>query len=400
MTHVIEKEHFRRYVWPTPFYERTKEANVLNDWSNWKGYTVANAYENIEYEYFAIRNTCSVFDITPMKKYRIRGKDAEVFLNRLVTRDVTKIRERRVGYTVWCNDQGYVIDDGTIFHLAENDYRLCAQEHQFDWFKLSAMGFAVEIVEETHDVAAVSVQGPTSCEVLKKMGLDGIEDLKPFGILHFPFDGGELMVSRTGYTGDLGYELWTDASRAIALWDGLFKAGKDHGVRPIGSAALEIARIEAGFIQAMIDFTPALETVRAGHARTPFELDLGRLVDLTKPNFTGRKALLREKENGSKHKLVRLDIEGNKPAHNSYIYHRTGGKQIGATTSAVWSPSCKANIALAVVDAKYGLPGDELWAEIYFQRELKWSKMMAKCKVVEGPFWKPPRRRATPPNPF
>lgn len=398
MTQPIPKEHFRQYVLHSPFFERTSAANVLNDWSTWKGYTVANAYENVEYEYFAIRNTCSVFDITPMRKYRIQGKDAGAYLDRFVPRNVAKIKEHRVGYTVWCNDQGYVVDDGTIFHLGENDYRLCAQEHQLDWMLLSALGFDVDIRDETHDVAAVSFQGPTTCEVLKAMGLEEIETLKPFDLRVYPFEGGELMVSRTGYTGDLGYELWTDPSRALALWDRLFESGQRHGIRAIGSAALEIARIEAGFIQATVDFMPALETVRAGHARTPFELDLGWLVDLSKPNFTGRNALLREKEKGSKHRLVRLDIEGNKPATSSYIYSNRNGKHIGATTSATWSPSCKANLALAIVDAKYGLPGDELWAEIYFQRELRWHKVMAKCNVVEGPFWNPPRRRATPPG--
>ena len=400
MMDIHSKDHFRQIARPTPFHERLSKFAILNDWSRWREYTTVNVYEDLEYEYFAIRNACTVFDLTPMSKYRIRGQDAQSFLQRLVTRNVEKIRVGRVGYTVWCNDRGEVIDDGTIFRLDENEYRLCAQERQLDWLMLSAIGFDVEIFEETAEIPALALQGPTSCATLKAMGLSGIENLKPFGLQTFPFAGGELMVSRTGYTGDLGYELWTTPDKALALWDGLFEAGAHYGIRPIGSAALEISRIEAGFILAGADFTPANATIRSGHARSPFELDLTWLVDLEKGNFTGRQALMQEKQNGSRYRLIRLDIKGNKPANDSFIYLGQGDTQIGTVTSAAWSPSCKANLALATIDAKFGDKEDDLWAEIYYQRELKWTRVMEPCTVIDGPFWDPPRRRATPPADF
>jgi aminomethyltransferase len=231
--------------------------------------------------------------------------------------------------------------------------------------------------------------------VLKAIGCTGAEKLKPFDISYFPFHGGELMVSRTGFTGDLGYELWIDPARALELWDALFDKGANHGIRPMGTHALEVARIEAGFIQAQVDFLPANQAIRLDRSRSPFELDLGRLVDFNKPNFNGRRALLEEQRRGSRYRLVRLDIEGNKPARSAYIYD-SKRNVVGTVTSAEWSPSAKANIALASMHMPWGRPGDELWAEIYYQRELKWSRVMARCRVVEGAFFDPPRRRATP----
>jgi len=393
------KEHFRTAVYQTPFHPRTSVLNVLNEWHRWKDYTTADAYFDEALEYAAIRNACAVFDLTPMTKHRITGPDALAFLNRLVTRDVAKIKAGKVGYCVWCDDNGQVIDDGTIFHLREGDYRLCSQERQLDWLMRSAPGFDVAIIEDTHDVAALALQGPTSCAVLKKLGLTGIENLAPFGIAFFDLAGRELMVSRTGFTGDLGYELWIDPAGALALWDRLFEVGADHGIRPMGTHALEVARIEAGFMQAGVDFHPADQAVRLDRSRSPFELDLGRLVDFKKPNFNGRRALLEEQRRGSRYRFVRLDIEGNKPAKSSYIYDKRKNV-IGTVTSAEWSPSAKANIALASLKMPWGRPGDELWAEIYYQRELKWSRVMARCRVVEGAFFDPPRRRATPAGDF
>lgn len=399
---MAHKEHFRTAVYQTPFHPRTAALNVLNVWHRWKDYTVADAYFDTPLEYAAIRNACAVFDLSPMTKHRITGPDALAFLNRLVTRDVAKIRPGRVGYCVWCDDNGQVIDDGTLFHLRDGDYRLCSQERQLDWLSRSALGFDVSIVEDTHAVAALAFQGPTTCAVLKKMGLAGVETLTPFGIGYFPFAGGELLVSRTGFTGDLGYELWIESSRALALWDALFAAGADYGIRPMGTHALEVSRIEAGFVQAGMDFLPADSAVRVDRTRSPFELDLGRLVDFNKPNFTGRRALLEEQKKGSRFRLVKLDIAGNKLAKAAYIYDRNDAHKtvVGTVTSAVWSPAAKANIALATLTMPAGLPGAELWAEIYYQRELKWDKVMARCRVVEGAFFDPSRRRATPPADF
>ncbi len=382
----------------TPFHSRTEAACEINCWGDWMGYTTPNAYFDVELEYFAVRSTAGVFDISPMNKYRITGPDAQAYLNRVVTRDVSKIGLGRVGYTVWCNDAGQVMDDGTIFHLAENDYRLCAYARATDWLEWCAMGFDVSIEDETASVAALALQGPTSCSVLKAMGLEDIENLKPFGMRDYELEGESLMVSRTGFTGDLGYELWIAPHKAELLWDRLFEAGEHYLIKPFGSDALEIARIEAGFVQAGVDFVPAEDDVRNGRTRSPYELGLGWLVNLDKGVFNGRKALQKELQEGSRYRFVILDVEGNKPADSSFILK--GNKQVGAVTSAAWCPTAKTNVAFAQVEMPHGAVGQELVAEIYYQRELHWSRMLAPCKVIDAPVFNLPRRRATPALPF
>ena len=386
----------------SPFYARLAALDTLNSWHEWKGYSSADALYCDETEYFAIRNATAVFDLTPMTKYRISGSDALEYIDRLVTRDMHKIKPGRVAYAVWCDDRGQVIDDGTIFHLREGEYRLCSQERHFAWLQTAAIGFDVSIVLETDDVAALAVQGPTSFTVLKTMGLNGVEELKPFGLMHFDFDGANLMVSRTGFTGDLGYELWIEPGKAELLWDALFEAGKLYGIRAMGTHALELARIEAGYLAAYEDFLPADATVRNGRTRSPFELGLNWLVDFKKPNFNGRRALAEEKRRGSTWRLVKLDIEGNKAAHHSYIFAQEKGnkKEIGFVTSAAWSPVCKQNIALGTVRMPHGAVGSNIWVEIFYQREMHWSRAMAKATVVDKPFWFPPRRSVTPPGPY
>ena len=386
----------------TPFYSRLTALDTVNTWHEWKGYTSADELYCAETEYFAIRNATAVFDLTPMTKYRITGSDALPYIDRLVTRDMTKVKPGRVAYAVWCDDQGQVIDDGTIFHLRDGEYRLCSQERHFAWLNAAAIGFDVTITEETADIAALAVQGPTSFSILSRMGLAGLAELKPFDLTHVDFEGVELMVSRTGFTGDLGYELWIAPEKAEVLWDKLFAAGKVTGIRAIGTHALEVARIEAGLIAVYEEFLPVDETVRTGRSRSPLELGLGWLVDFKKANFNGRRALADEKRRGSTWRLVKLDIEGNKAAHHSYIYAKEKGnkKEIGFITSAVWSPVCKQNIALGTVKTPHGKVGDNVWVEIYYQREMHWSRVMAKATVVDKPFWFPRRRSATPPGPY
>ena len=390
------RAHYLQVVKHTPFHSRTHAANQLNLWHRWRDYTVSDAYFDVALEYTALRNACAVFDISPMTTHRISGPDALPFLNRLVTRDVSKIHEGHVGYCVWCDDQGQVIDDGTIFHLGHNDYRLCSQERQLDWLVRSALGFDVQIREETTEIAALALQGPTSAAVLRAMGISRIDSLTPFSITVVDLAGAPLMISRTGFTGDLGYELWVAPSHAEKLWDALFEAGALYGIKPMGTHALEMARIEAGFIQAGVDFLPADRAIRTDRTRSPLELDLAWLVDFTKDHFTGRAALLSERTRGSRYRLVRLDVEGNKPAKDAYIYDDKR-RVVGAVTSSLWSPMCKASIALASVELPRGSPGDTLWAEIYYQKELKWSRANARCRVVSGAFYAPARRKLTPP---
>lgn len=386
----------------SPFHARMAALDTTNTWHNWKGYTTPDELYCGETEYFAIRNATGVFDITPMTKYRIRGRDSLAYINRLVTRDMEKIKPGRVAYAVWCDDRGQVLDDGTIFHLREGEYRLCSQERHFDWLLTNAIGFDVTVTEETAEVAGLAVQGPTSYSVLKNLGIAGLDELKLFGLMHVDFEGTELMVSRTGFTGDLGYELWIEPGKAEALWDALFAAGKLHGIRAIGVHALEMARVEAGYLAAYHEFLPAKATVRTGRTRSPLELGLEWLVDFKKPNFNGRRALAEEKRRGSTWRLVKLDIEGNKIAHSSYIFDDASAskKNIGFITSAEWSPVCKQNVALGSVRMPHGAVGSTVWVEIYYQREMHWSRAMARATVVDKPFWFPPRRSATPPGPY
>lgn len=382
----------------TPFHSRVEAMCDVNDWGNWMGYTTPNAYFDVELEYFAIRSTTGVFDLSPMNKYRITGPDAEAYLNRMVTRDVSKIRVNRVGYAVWCNDAGEVMDDGTIFRLSKDDFRLCSYQRADEWLEWCKLGFDVTISNETEDLAALAVQGPTSCTILSLLGLEDLNQLKPFGIAYYTFNGAPLMVSRTGFTGDLGYEVWIAPEHAEALWDQLFELGRDYLIKPIGSYALDIARIEAGFLQAHVDFVPAEEVVRPGRARSPLELGLEWLVDFKKPLFNGRSALLREKAKGSRYRFALLDVEGNKPAHHSFILK--GDQQVGTVTSAAWCPTAKSNLAYAQIEMPHGAVGDELVAEIYYQRELHWTRLLAPCKVIDAPLFNPKRRRQTPAPPF
>lgn len=381
---------------PSPFHVRTAAANRLHRWHSWKGFAVSDAYDDPELEYFACRNTAGVFDLSPMSKYRITGPDALDYLDRLVTRNMQKVAVGRVAYVVWCDDAGQVLDDGTVFHLAESDFRLCAYGRHIAWLAAAAIGFDVEIIEETETIAALAIQGPTAFGVLERLRLVDLEKLKPFDLASYEFAGAELTVSRTGFTGDLGYELWLPSTLALTLWDSLFEAGQNLGIRPMGTDALELARIEAGFLQAGTDFLPSDLTVRADRTRSPYELGLGWLVDLDKSVFNGRRALKREHEQGTANwQLLKLEVAGNKAAHNAYVYQ--GRRKVGFVTSAAWSPVAKKSIALAHVKIGVTAKRKQLSVAIDYQKELHWSRTDAICEVVRKPFWNPPRRQMTPP---
>lgn len=384
----------------SPFHPRQAALNIREAWESWNGYKFANHYYDPDYEYFCIRNLCGTYDITPMQKYYIEGPDALAMLNRMVTRDVAKLKEMRVTYVCWCTDEGRIIDDGTIFRLGPEKYMLTCGSPSVAWLKKSVAGFDdVTVTDMTDEIAALSFQGPTTCAVLMKMGLPDIENLKPFGILKFPFKGGELMVSRTGFTGDLGYELWVPNALGLELWDELYAAGEDYGIQPYGEAATSMTRLEAGFILPDIEFSESLKTVNFRHDHTPFELNLGWLVDFKKPHFSGRRALLEEKRKGPEFILTKLDIDGREPAVECNLYSdKACEKEIGFITSAMWSPAAKANIALAMI--KPECLEQDIWAEIYYQKELKPRRKVVRCTVRNKPFWAPKRTRMTPPPPY
>jgi len=381
----------------THFHPREAALNIRNAWSAWNGYKFAEYYYDAEYEYFCIRNSCATYDICPMQKYYVEGRDAEAMLNRMITRDVTKLPLNRVIYTVWCTDDGRVVDDGTLFRLAEDKFMLTCGSPCNAWLKMSAFGFSdVTITDMSDEIAALSFQGPTTCAVLKKMGLTDIETAKPFDIRHFPFHGDTLMVSRTGFTADLGYELWVKPELALELWDELYAAGADYLIQPFGEEATNMARLEAGFIMPDLELHEALKTIHLEHDQSPFELNLGWLVDFKKPHFNGRAALLKEKQRGSKYTLTRLNLPGSKVAVEAIVYgNKRCSKAIGYVTSAMWSPAAKANIAMAMIKSEY-LKGD-IWVEIYYQKEIRQYRKVVQATVVKKQFWTPSRARATPP---
>ena len=380
----------------SPFHERTSKINFSQSWMDWNGYLAANFYMDEHLEYFSTRNTCGCLDVSPMSKYRFKGPDAEAMLNRLVTRDVTKHKVNTVQYNVWCTDEGRIIDDGTLFRLSDDEFMLTCAEPGMDWFQLAAVGFdQVEITDMSQELGALALQGPTSCALLRALGFEGLENAKPFEMVTFPYLDGEIMISRTGFTGDLGYELWIDPKNAIALWDDIFSKGKVYGVQPLGLESLEKARLEAGFLSPYADFHPSLHTVDRGNDHSPFEMALSWIVKFDKGHFTGRAALLKEKQEGKHRRLVKLDIEGNKPATDCILYSdKACQKQIGYVTSAMWSPVVKANIALALVDGKHA--NGPIYAEIYHQKELRWIRKVAKCTKQTKPFWAPARAKQTP----
>lgn len=391
--------HFRALRLDTPFQPRINAAMKTNEWHDWSGYRAPQSLWDEELEYFAIRSQAALFDISPMVKYRIEGSDAERFLDKVTLRDVRKLRPGRVHYTAWCDDHGHVLDDGTLFRLAEDRFRLCCQERHLPWLLDGAIGFDVGVTEESEAVAGLALQGPTAFAVLRAADFSGVERLKVFDLADFPHEGRTVTVSRTGFTGDLGYELFVPAGQALSLWDRLMQAGEPHGLRAIGYAALNRARLEAGLIVANADFVTAEHALRADRVRQPDEIGLGFMVDPDKGHFNGRRAILAARRDRThRHVLVGLEIEGNIPAEHAIVYHR-GKTEVGLVSAALWSPMAKRNIALASLTRPYGdtVTGD-LWVEIYAMRELKYERMMKRAKIVPRPFIKLDRRTANPPG--
>lgn len=388
--------HWTQPLRPTPFHPRMAEACRSAAWAPWAGCLSVAVYDDEAMEYAAIRNAASLYDLSPMVKYRIRGPQAADYLNRLTVRDAGRLPVCAVHYTVWCDDAGMVLDDGTLFRLGPADFRLCCQERHLPWLLDSAWGFDVTVEDETEAIAALSLQGPTSAAVLAAAGAD-VSALKPFRMTQARIAGAPVTLSRTGFTGDLGYELWLDPADALPVWDALMAAGAPLFLRPVGSRALNVARIEAGFLIAGVDFVPAAQALREDRARSPLELGLGWLIDWDKGPFTGRRALLAERDRrAGRWVLLGLDVEGNIPAEGAILYHGKR-REAGVVTSACWSPVLKAPIALAQVQAKYR-DGADLWAEIYALRELQYVKLMVPVRPAARPFFAPDRRRATPPG--
>ena len=386
---------FTKPLLETPFHERTYEACYNNDWYRWAGYKIAREYSNTELEYTAMRNTAGVLDITPMHKYDIKGTDAIKFVDKLVTRNVTEINSGQVMYIIWCNEDGNVIDDGTVFCFNSNHLRIFCAERNLNWFSDTAIGFNVEVEDVSDTIAALAFQGPLSCKILNLLNVKDIENLKPFYFDNFDLNGCKVTISRTGFSGDLGYEIWCKNEDAINVWDSLFTFNRDYKVLPAGMNALEMVRVEAGFIQPNADFMSAEQALRPNRMRNPYELGMGWLVDLNKNYFTGKKNLINLKKKTLTKKLVGLNIQGDKPAIGSVLYDKNK-KEIGIVTAGMWSPSLKSNIAFGYVDKDHMKIGSKVFAEIYHPEELEYKKIWAECSVVKKQFFNPPRRHKVP----
>ncbi|HST53971.1 MAG TPA: aminomethyltransferase family protein [Pyrinomonadaceae bacterium] len=394
----------------TAFHERTFPLCESLSYREWSGYYAVSSYEpHHEHEYNAIRNAAALIDISPLFKYRLNGPDATRLVDRVVTRDMSKVKVGQVIYTPWCDERGKVIDDGTVSRLAENTYRWTAADPSLRWFTQNAAGLDVEIEDISETVSALALQGPTSGRLLKSVVEGaGIENLKYFRVTGAEIAGVAVEISRTGYTGDLGYEIWIPSDEAIKVWDALMRAGQAFDIHPAGMLALDVARVEAGLLLIDVDFHGSKKALIESQKFSPFELGLGRLVNLDKGKFVGRLALVEEQKRGHAREIVGLEVDWTAverlyeavglPPSVSAIASRVavpvygGGAQTGRATSTTWSPTLKKLIALATVRREHAGPGTRL--EIEFTVEAIRHRVAA--SVVKTPFFNPKRKTATP----
>jgi aminomethyltransferase len=391
----------------TPFHPRTAPLCEGQTWRRWAGHLVASSYELVhEREYHSIRSSAALLDVSPLYKYLITGRDAARLLDRVVTRDVAGSKVGQVLYTPWCDAAGKVMDDGTVARLDEQRFRLTSAEPNLRWLHLSAVGLSVTIEDVSESTAALALQGPNARVVLQELVNGDLGTLRYFRIVAATIRGIPVTVSRTGYTGDLGYEIWVDAGRALPLWDAVIEAGTPYGVTPCGLLALDIARIEAGLILLDVDYVPAHRALIESQKSSPFELNLGWAVKLEKPAFVGRAALAAEAARGPEWNLVGLETEwdpferlyaevGLPPrlpaaAWRTSVPVYVGGDQVGYATSGCWSPLLKKSLALAHVRARHGGAGTEVDIEVTVEHR----RRRARARVVPMPFFNPERKRA------
>ena len=393
---------------PSPFHARTSVLCESHEWRNWAGYLAAGLYEpGHEREYYAIRNSAALIDVTPLYKYEIIGPQAEGAVNRIITRDIRRCKVDQVIYTPWCDDQGKVIDDGTVSHLSESAFRITAAEPNLAWFQDCCFGLDCQVADVTTELAALALQGPNSRPILEKI-FSGmyLSPLQYYRLAHGHVGRIPVTVSRTGYTGDLGYELWVAPQYAEALWDMLMEAGQGYGISPAGIVALDIARIEAGLIMLQVDYISARKSYIEAQKSSPYEIGMGWAVDLEKGDFIGRKALAAEKKAGSKWKLVGLEVDwqslealyarvGLAPqltgrASRSAVPIYNDEFHTGQATSHTFSPILKKYIAIGTLESRYAGPGRALQVEF----TVEYVRLRAEATVVKLPFYNPARKRA------
>jgi len=394
----------------TAFHPRTFALCESLNYREWSGYYTVSAYEtHHEHEYNAIRNAAAIIDVSPLFKYRIAGPDAARFVDRVITRDVRKMTPGQVWYTPWCDEDGNVIDDGTVTRLADDLFRWTSADPSLRWFRQNAAGMRVQIEDISEQVAALALQGPTSARVLRAAAEADIDGLRYFRMVSGRIGRVPVDISRTGYTGDLGYEIWIPSEAALDVWDRLVDTGRPFDIKPVGMLALDVARVEAGLLLIDVDFNSARKAQIPSQKYTPFEMGLGRLVTIDKGPFVGRAPLAAEQRRGPARQVVGLQIDW---AEVETIYERLGlppvapaaasripvpvrcnGQQVGRATTTAWSPTLKQLLALATIEAPFCADGTRLQVEVTVEA----TRHYVGATVVRTPFFSPPRKTATPP---
>lgn len=399
----------------TAFHEKTFPLCESLSYRDWAGYYAVSSYEpHHEHEYNAIRNAAALLDVSPLFKYIVSGKDAAAFIDRLITRDALRLDIGQVIYTPWCDEHGRVIDDGTVTRLSEHAFRWTAAEPNLRWFRQNAVGLDVEINDVSEQIAALALQGPTSAAVIAAVADTGkraaIDALKYFRMTTAKIADAEVEISRTGYTGDLGYEVWMRRDDAAKVWDAVVAAGAPHGLKPTGLLALDVARVEAGLLLIDVDFVSAKKALTSAQLYTPLEMGLARLVDFNKERFIGREALVQEHLRGSRKKIVGVqvhwpDVEklydavglpplANATASRVAVPVRASGRQVGRLTSSTWSPVLKKMIGLATIDGGHAIAG----ARIEIEHTVDAVRHYVGATIVDTPFFHPRRKTETPPQ--
>ncbi len=392
----------------TAFFPRTQRLNERMSWGEWSGYFSAQVYADFhDIEYNAIREAAALIDVTPLYKYVVTGPDATRLADRVMTRSASNMAVDQVVYTPWCDERGKVIDDGTVQRRGEEEYFWTAADASFRWFHLNAHGLDVTIEDVSERIAGLALQGPKSRDILQAATKQDWSSVKYFRGRRAEIGGVDAYVSRTGYTGDLGYEIWVDAEDALDLWDAVWEAGEAYQLRPAGIHALDVSRVEAGLILIEADYTSARHAISAEQEYSPFEIGLGRLVDFSKPEFVGRRALeLEQAGGGPARRLVGIEldwagIEGlfanhdQPPAVSALVQREAvpvydGGRRVGRATSIVWGPTIKKMVGFASVPPPHASVGTSLSVEWTVEGER--GKVAA--EVVPTPFLDLPRKRA------
>jgi aminomethyltransferase len=394
----------------TAFHARTVALCESLNFREWSGYYAASTYEtHHEHEYNAIRNAAALIDISPLFKYRVSGPDATRLVDHVITRDARRMAVGQVWYTPWCDERGKVIDDGTVSRVEEDVYRWTAADPILRWLRQNAVGLQVEVDDISERVAALALQGPTSADVLRAAADADIDSLRYFRVMSGRIGRVPVDISRTGYTGDLGYEIWMPADSAIEVWDTLIQAGQPFDIKPAGMLALDVARVEAGLLLIDVDFNSSRKALIDAQRYTPFEMGLGRLVTLDKGPFVGRRPLAEDARRGPSRMIVGIEVDWSEVealyervslvpiapgvASRTAVPVRRDGQQIGRATTTAWSPTLKRLLALATIDAPFFSRGTRV--EVEFTVEA--VRHYVGATVVETPFFNPPRKTATPP---